>query len=373
MSPKRASALTTIAIAAAVLLVIALASSISYEQAERVADRNRFPQIGSSVNIGGRTLNLDCSGAGQPTVIFESGSPFPLYNPRQMWERGAPRPGYSWVLVQRETAKFTRACWYDRAGSGWSDLGPYPRTSAAQARDLHALLQAARVPAPYVLVAEVSAALDARMFTSLYPSEVSGLVFADGIHPDLLTRARPGGGRYERVPKFVGHSQDLSAQIFNQIGFFRLAPSLPAPTPPPRGMTASEWTTIWHLTQAPKARSALLQEVGALAQSTAEVRAAGTLGDRPLVGISSETTFVPHSVWAELQVELSRLSPRGRLVEVKQATGDLIYQAPGTIVDAVRQVLRELNATTAHSPAARLRPSPGTSPTPPSDAPPGDR
>src|SRR5690349_1711676 len=126
-----------------------------------------------------------------------------------MWERGAPRPGYSWVLIQRETGKLTRGCWYDRAGSGWSDLGPYPRTSAAQAGDLHALFEAANLSPP-------------------------------------LIRARPGGGRYTRAPKFVGHSQDVTAQLFDRIGLARvLWTDRPAPTPP-RGMSADEWNLIWR-------------------------------------------------------------------------------------------------------------------------------
>src|SRR5581483_2301321 len=115
MDSTRRSAILTILIAGAILAMVALVSGISYEQGQRASDRERFPQIGSSVDIGGgRRLNLFCSGNGQPTVIFESGSPWPLYEPRTIWEKGAPRPGYSWVFIQRQTAKFTRACWYDR-------------------------------------------------------------------------------------------------------------------------------------------------------------------------------------------------------------------------------------------------------------------
>jgi len=356
MHAKDGSALVTVLIVVAAIVAVVLLSGVSYEQVQRAQDRQRFPQIGRSVDIGGRRLNLYCSGTGQPTVIFESGGPWPLYAPREMWEHGAPRPGYSWVLVQRETAKLTRACWYDRAGSGWSDLGPYPRSSAAQAADLHALLQAARVPSPYVLVAEVSAALDARVFTTLYASEVTGLVFADGVHPDLLIRARPGGGRYARVPKFVGHSQDVTAQLFNQIGLARLLTTDRLQPTPPQGMTSDEWSLIWRLTEAPKSRTALLQEVGSWAQSTAEARAAGNLGERPLVVVSSESTFVPQTVWAELQEELSRLSTYGTRIETKVSGGDLIYQAPDAIVAAVRRVLDQVSAKAGHSPDARPRP-----------------
>lgn len=356
MHARHGSALVNVPIVTAIVIAVVLLSGVSYEQVQRAQDRDRSPQIGRSVDIGGRSLNLFCSGEGQPTVVFESSSPFPLYNPREMWEHGAPRPGYSWVLIQRETAQFTRACWYDRAGSGWSDLGPYPRTSTAQARDLHALLEAAHVPGPYVLAAEVSAALDAHVFTSLYPSEVTGLVFADGVHPDLLIRARPGGGRYARVPQFVGHSQDVMGQLFNQIGLVRFLDRRQPPPAPPAGITSGEWNLIWRLTNAPKARAALLQETASWAQSTAEARAAGTLGDRPLVVVSSEDTSVPHDTWVALQTDLSRLSTRGTRIQTTESGGDLIYQAPDAIVAAVHQVVGEVNATTAHSPDARPRP-----------------
>jgi len=330
-------------------LAIALVSGVLYEQAQRARDRERFPQIGRSVDIGGRMLNLYCSGAGQPTVIFESGSPWPLWkDPKTMFANGAPHPGYSWVAVQRELAKLTTACWYDRAGSGWSDLGPYPRDSAAQARDLHTLLQTAGVSPPYVLVAETSAALDARVYTGLYPADVSGLVLVNGVHPDFLIRTRPGMRKQARMPEFVGHSQDLSAQVFNQIGLFRLGTTnRPAPGPAPKGMTEAEWNTIWRLTQSSKARSALIQDIASWGQSMAETRAAGGLGDRPVFVLSSENAPVASeydSVWVELQNDLAHLSTRGKRVLVSEGSDEMIYQAPDAIVEAVRQVLGNVHS-----------------------------
>jgi len=101
--------------ALAVGLIATVFAGALYEQVARRQDRKRFPQIGQSVDIGGRSLNLYCSGDGSPTVILESGK---------------GNPGYSWVFVQREMAQFTRACWYDRAGYGWSDSGPYHGTAS---------------------------------------------------------------------------------------------------------------------------------------------------------------------------------------------------------------------------------------------------
>ncbi|HKW96673.1 MAG TPA: alpha/beta hydrolase [Bryobacteraceae bacterium] len=346
-----ASKLRTAAFAGLIIgvcaFVIAVAAGLLYEQAQRGRDRKLFPQIGRSTDIGGRMLNIYCSGAGQPAVIFESGAPWPtMSDPKMMWEHGAPRPGFSWVRIQAELAKITTACWYDRAGSGWSDLGPYPRDSASQARDLHALLEAARVSPPYVLVAESSATLDARVYAASFPGEVAGLVFVNGVHPDLLRKIRPDGGRTDALPEFVFHSQDEMAQLGNRVGLYRLGlPKRPTPAPLPDGITPSEWNTIWHLTRSAKARSALLQEIAAWERSTAEARAAGTLGDRPLIVLGGENAALPlkyRNVWTELQTDLARLSARGKLMALPESGEDLIYRAPHAIAEATRQIVEDI-------------------------------
>src|SRR5579862_4431149 len=89
------------------LLVLALLAGFSYEQVGRARDASLLPpRVGQAVDIGGRTLNLYCSGQGTPTVILEN---------------GGNEPGYSLLVQQSKMAAFTRTCWYDRAGVGWSD------------------------------------------------------------------------------------------------------------------------------------------------------------------------------------------------------------------------------------------------------------
>src|SRR5690349_3812305 len=100
-----------------IAVVLAALTGWAYEQLGRSLERKRLPpQAGRSIDVGGRTLNIYCSGEGSPAVIFES---------------GGNDPGYDWVLVQPKVAKFTRACWYDRAGVGWSDPPLTPRTSTS--------------------------------------------------------------------------------------------------------------------------------------------------------------------------------------------------------------------------------------------------
>ena len=347
MAANWKTAALAVAIAGAGVFALGLVSGLLYEQTQRARDRERYPQVGRSFDIGGRTLNIDCAGAGQPTVILESGANWALnsgvYDPKTMYSNGGPRPGYSWLLVQRALATVTTVCWYDRAGSGWSDLGPYPRDSASQARDLHALLRAARVPAPYVLVGESSAGLDGRVYAGFYPSEVSGLVLINWSDPALFLDLRSNNGkRASRIPQLIYHSQDAVAQFMNSVGLYRLGKAPPSPAPP-RGLTATEWNTIWFLTHSSKAVSALMQDIASWRLSSAEARAAGTLGSRPLLVLSAGNISAPAEfleAWTNAQSDLARLSTRGRQIAV--AGGDLLYEAPDAIVEAVRQIVAEV-------------------------------
>lgn len=349
MSAKLRTAALASATIGAGLFAIALVSGLLYEQAQRARDREHFPQIGRSVDIGGRMLNIYCSGAGQPAVILESGANWAVnsavHDPKTIFSNGGPRPGYSWVSIQRALATVTTVCWYDRAGSGWSDLGPYPRDSASQARDLHALLRAARVPPPYVLVGESSAALDARVYTGFYPSEVTGLVLVNWADPALFLDLRSDNGkRAARIPQLIYHSQDAAAQLFNWVGLYRLGLVPPAPAPP-KGLTAAEWNTIWFLAHSSKALSALMQDIASWRLSSAEARAAGSLGDRPVLVLSAGNIAAPPEfleAWTNAQSDLARLSTRGRQIAVGGGASDLLHDAPDAIVEAVRQVVAEV-------------------------------
>src|SRR5665213_805037 len=89
------------------------------------------------IEIGGRSWHLTDRGAAGPAVIFESGISATCLN---------------WSQVRSQVEGFARACAYDRAGLGWSDPAKSPRTPSAIVDELQALLEAARIPPPYILV-----------------------------------------------------------------------------------------------------------------------------------------------------------------------------------------------------------------------------
>src|SRR6266849_6258319 len=121
----------------AMLAALVLLSAALYEHISAWRDSRVLKQIGRSVDIGGRALNIYCTGEGSPTVVFVS---------------GRTSPGYVWTPTQRGVSAFTRACWYDRADLGWSDAGPDPEWGDAAARDLHHLVQNAGLKPPLVFV-----------------------------------------------------------------------------------------------------------------------------------------------------------------------------------------------------------------------------
>jgi pimeloyl-ACP methyl ester carboxylesterase len=105
------------------------------------------------VDVGGFRLNLYCSGSGSPTVVFDSG-----------YEDWAS----AWSKVQPQIAKWTRACSYDRAGAGFSDPGPMPRSSLRIAQELHTALHRAGIAGPYILVGSAFGGDNVRTFAVLH-------------------------------------------------------------------------------------------------------------------------------------------------------------------------------------------------------------
>jgi pimeloyl-ACP methyl ester carboxylesterase len=299
---------------ALVVLAIVVAAGIGYEQVERRSDRARFRQLGRSVDIGGRSLNIYCSGEGGPAVVLES---------------DALSPGFAWVAVQRELAKFTRACWYDRAGYGWSDPAPAPHPSTASAHDLYALLNAAGVAPPYVLVGAGFGAFNVRVYCGLYPHDVAGLVLVDAPHEDEWNQARGG---MSRVPFGLGYPPDMVLRAMSAAGLMRLAAPRNRHALEVEGLTPAERATLEGLVQEPGLRAAFLAEQ-AFSSGPREAHVAGGLGDRPLIVLTSEPTVEGGRQIAklELQERLARLSTRGRQAMMNDR---------GSVVAAVREVVR---------------------------------
>lgn len=121
-------------------------------------------------------MYVECFGTEGPVMVFDAG----LGGWSFLWTR-SPKDFIG--LVDNSY----RRCIYDRTNLGASDNVPGTRTSATAARELKALLEAAGLPGPYVLVGRSFGGYNVRLFAAAYPSEVEALVLIETLTPEFHT------------------------------------------------------------------------------------------------------------------------------------------------------------------------------------------
>jgi pimeloyl-ACP methyl ester carboxylesterase len=168
--------------------------------------------LGKMVDLGGHQLHVLCSGTGSPTVIVET---------------GLGDFSFDWTLVQREVARYTRICTYDRAGYAWSDPGPKPRTFAQINLELHDALQKLGEKGPFVLVGHSYGGPVMINFASVYPQDSAGLVLVDSASAGM--RVAVGGKHTIRLGENA-QARDIPAPREEMIASDKFTP--PANDPP---------------------------------------------------------------------------------------------------------------------------------------------
>lgn len=135
---------------------------------------------------GGRKLYLECRGTGSPTVVLEAGAG----NNGRVWSLPVSGDGRA---VFPAVARFTRVCVYDRPGTivpparkSRSQPVVMPRSARDIVLDLRALLKAADVPGPYVLVGHSFGGMVVRLYATTYPRRIAGLVSVDAQNEDFI-------------------------------------------------------------------------------------------------------------------------------------------------------------------------------------------
>lgn len=303
---------------------------------------------GRLVDIGGgQRLQLNCRGTGTPAVVFEA---------------GAGDFSFVWSLVQPDIARRTTACSYDRGGYAWSDPGRRPRSYRQLALELHTLLARAGVPGPYLLVGQSYGGLLARGFAAAYPREVSGMVLVDAAHEDqrLMQAGRPvairswARGRIAPPPALA-----LDQALLDSLRAARAVPALDSVLDSPLARLSPADQRLW--------RWAMNLPVGAATRALemdwspeelarmhdARRRVPQSLGTLPLFVIErapdpADPLAAEHHAQ---QVDLTRLSSRGRLLTAARAGHNVHLEDPALVVQAIDSVLAAAAAPPArHAP-----------------------
>jgi pimeloyl-ACP methyl ester carboxylesterase len=251
-------------------LVVVVAAGATYEWIASRRDLSATPPPGRLIDVGGHRLHIWCSGTGTPAVILES---------------GLGGPAVSWGFVQPEVARFTRVCSYDRAGLGYSDPGPSPRTARRIARELADLLRGSGITDPLVLVGASSGGFSMRIFASEHTERISGLSF--GMSLESLASAVRAYGR---------------ATHFRAAGY-----------------------------------NAAASEIASIEESANEVRTTRRPLTSPVVVITGARSA--DAWWLGLQRDQVKLSTRGCHILAEQSGHVVPVDQPEVVVSAIRAIV----------------------------------
>ena len=324
----------------AIIVVVVLLGlgGLAYQSISEARDRRRYVPPGRMVDVGGYRLHLYCTGQGSPTVVLES---------------GLGGPALQWALVQQKLDQTTQVCSYDRAGLGWSDVGPGPRTSQQMARELHTLLHNAGVEGPYVLVGHSLGGLNVRLFAHEYPDETAGIVLVASGSENDIARMPPEYGKIEESNKqsdrlFITLTRFGLARIAGNVGllssYTNLLSKFPADQQKEFVALTFYRTQYWGTAYA---------EWSAVTESRAQAAATGSLGDLPLVVLSGspDVSRLPASfpveqikkTFQDLQVELASLSSVSTHIVCDTCDHYMPMTNPDIVVDAINEELAHVH------------------------------
>jgi pimeloyl-ACP methyl ester carboxylesterase len=280
------------------------------------SEKVSFEPPGKLVEVNGRNMHINCIGNKSPTIILDSGA-----------------GGFSleWRNIQHSLSQYARVCAYDRAGYGWSDMGPLPRTTKRIAHELHTLLENAGIHGPFIIVGHSFGGFTAQYFARYFEDEIAGLVLVDSSHDEQVYRLPENG---KNVVRRSLH-QDRSTMVTKAV--------LHEHYPEEDAAVAQQLMARW---------SAMLtwrEEMANYALSARELRDLhrGPILQIPIVVLTRGKRVWPDTpygdamekAWTELQDELSDLSDHSTHI-IAENSGHVIHlDEPDLVVDAIHDVL----------------------------------
>lgn len=322
------------------LVLVMLAAGVVQAQD---GDSDLPPAPGELIDVGGYSLHLYCTGEGGPAVILDAGL--------GDWS-------INMANLQEQIAEFTQVCTYDRAGYGWSDEGPEPRTSQQIVDELAALLENGEVEPPYILAGHSFGGINVMMFAAQHPELVEAVVLLDASHPEQMDALNA------EVPEIVALEE--SAAVAYQ-GMLEMAEE-GAPVPQemldafrPQGITDEQFEIWSQVVVQPKSLRAMINELASLNDSLAQAQEVDTLGDIPLVviahgvklgdmmtdedlaamGVTREIMDTYEALWRGFQEDYLTYSTDSTLVIADQSHHYVYVTQPDLVVEAIQELISD--------------------------------
>ncbi|HAA33083.1 MAG TPA: alpha/beta hydrolase [Cyanobacteria bacterium UBA8553] len=317
-----------------------LLATTSYHLIATWTENRRHQPPGQLIDIKGYKLHLYSLGHGSITVVLDHSL-----------------GGIEGYFLVEEIAKTTRVCIYDRAGYGWSDSSPHPRTSKQIVKELDILLEKAGIEPPYILVGDSFGSYNVRLYAHQFPEKVAGLVLTDGLHEEAMLKMSlslwalklffMSGFAMSQLGSVLG-----IVRLLGTVGMFELLKkelrNFPAETlqrVKRSFYNHQHWITMWR-------------EMWNLDVSGQQVRQASNLGNIPMISVKANTFFKPsvlnfympvkaaNNLRDKMHTELLKLSTDCTQLQATQSGHFVWVDEPEVIVAAIQQVLQRLRDRT---------------------------
>ena len=328
---------------AAGLTLLGAMLALVYQALGTRKDARVYPPPGRLVGLGSHRLHLLESGRGSPTIVLEAGLMSTVL---------------SWSELQRELAGSFRVVSYDRAGLGWSDIGPMPRTADRIVDELHTLLERAAIPPPYVLVGHSFGGLTMPLFAARFPDEVAGVVLVDPVAPAEWNPPSENDLRLTRIGAKVCRRAALLAR-FGLIRFVAfllttggkkaasyLVRLISRGTPADAGSVSSPWFSALPANEKamasvfwvqPKFALTIASQLENLPVSAGSAGQFANFSDKPVVILSARTA--PERRRLEHASMAGRL-PQGEHVLAGKSNHWIMQEDPALVIRAIEKIAK---------------------------------
>lgn len=258
------------------------------------------------IDVGDHQLEVRLTGEGNPAVVIMTGAG-DLYT--------------TWNTIADSIAQEATVIQYDRAGYGNSEGGSLPRTVAQEAAELRALLKAAKIKRPYVLVGHSLGTFHALEYARRYPTHVAGVVVIDpppetwlkgDVFPELLEMFRAAPNQMRAGAEQARQGGDVKTAAFLE-------------------SVASEHESL-------------------STEEALEARSGRGLDDIPLIAIAAgvvnpqfgEEAAAYQEYWADQTRQLAERVANGRYIFAAESRHHVHLDSPELVVGAIRELLKQV-------------------------------